>query len=133
MVAGWPASREVRGRRSGSGSGRGDDDHPDMLGSAEPVPHDSQPSPNCPHTTTRGSEPDSRARGCFGIGIDDKFIDQVRETVTPGTSALFLYTENVQGAVLHQLKTAGLHPTLIQSNLSEEQEARLREALGEEP
>jgi uncharacterized membrane protein len=67
-----------------------------------------------------------------GIGIDDKFIAQVRETVTPGTSALFLYTQNVQGAVLDQLKTAQLHPTLIQSNLSVEQEARLREAFGEE-
>ena len=68
-----------------------------------------------------------------GIGIDDKFIEQVRETVTPGTSALFLYTQNARGAVLDQLKTAELHPVLIESNLSKEQEARLREAFGEEP
>jgi uncharacterized membrane protein len=30
------------------------------------------------------------------IGIDDDFIKQVRRTVTPGTSALFLYTQKVQ-------------------------------------
>src|SRR6266851_9526135 len=34
--------------RSWPGSGRGDGDHSDIRGSAEPEPHDSEPSPRCP-------------------------------------------------------------------------------------
>ena len=58
---------------------------------------------------------------------------QVGETVTPGTSALFPNTQNVQGAALDQLKNVRVHPTLIQSNLSAEQEAGLLDAFGEKP
>jgi uncharacterized membrane protein len=67
------------------------------------------------------------------IGIDDDFIEQIRQTVTPGTSALFLYTQKVQEGLLDELRSARSHPVLIQSSLSAEQEARLRAAFGEDP
>jgi uncharacterized membrane protein len=68
------------------------------------------------------------------IGIDDDFIEQVRAEVKPGTSALFLYTQHVEEGLLDDLKkTTTSHPVLIQSNLSPEQEARLRAAFGGEP
>jgi uncharacterized membrane protein len=68
------------------------------------------------------------------VGIDDNFIKQARDKVTPGTSALFLYTGNVvQDRVAAEFKELPGHPELIQSNLSNEQEARLREAFAEEP
>jgi uncharacterized membrane protein len=67
------------------------------------------------------------------VGIDDTFIKQVREKVTPGTSALFLYTANeVPDRVADAFKDDRQHMELIQSNLSKEQEAKLREAFGEE-
>jgi uncharacterized membrane protein len=63
-------------------------------------------------------------------GIDDNFIKQVREKVTEGTSALFLLTS---GAVQDRIQEAfkGSKVELIQSNLSSEQEAKLREAFAQ--
>jgi uncharacterized membrane protein len=61
------------------------------------------------------------------VGISDKFIREVREKVTPGTSALFLLsTDAVIDRVAERFYTAGVE--LICTNLSREQEARLREA-----
>jgi len=64
------------------------------------------------------------------IGIDDDFIDSVRMEVQPGTSALFVLTsdavpENVQDAF------AGEHPQLLYTNLTGDEEARLREYFAE--
>lgn len=63
-------------------------------------------------------------------GIDDNFIKQVREKVTPGTSALFLLTS---GAVVDKVAEAvkGRQFEIIQTNLSQEQEAELREAFAD--
>ncbi len=62
-------------------------------------------------------------------GIDDNFIKQVREQVTPGTSALFLLTSGaVQDKITQEFK--GTSMELVKSNLSSEQEARLREEFG---
>ena len=59
-------------------------------------------------------------------GINDDFIKQTRDKVTPGTSALFLMTESVTiDKVVPELQS--LNPELITSNLSAEQEAKLRE------
>jgi len=60
------------------------------------------------------------------IGIDGAFIDDVRKKVTPGTSALFVLT---QDAFLDRVREAfsGFHADLISSNLSAEQEKELRE------
>lgn len=64
------------------------------------------------------------------IGIDDDFIRSVRDQVTPGTSALFLMTsEAVLEKVRASIEAEDLHPTLIQSNLSDEQESQLRETI----
>jgi len=67
------------------------------------------------------------------VGIDDGFIRQVRDDVTPGTSALFLLTSD---AVIDKVKdeftgSAG-RVELIHTNLSDEQEAALRHAFSEE-
>jgi uncharacterized membrane protein len=64
------------------------------------------------------------------VGIDDDFISSVRARVTPGTSALFvLSSEAVMDAVTAAFE--GQHPQLIQSNLSDEEEAKLREVFSE--
>src|SRR5215831_18834551 len=63
-------------------------------------------------------------------GIDDNFINQVRDKVKPGTSALFIMKEQaVMDRVVAELKS--LNPELISSNLSDEQESRLRELFAE--
>jgi uncharacterized membrane protein len=61
------------------------------------------------------------------VGIDDVFIKQAREQITPGTSALFLLTSNaVQDRVAEALH--GTEMELIATNLSAENEQKLREA-----
>jgi uncharacterized membrane protein len=59
-------------------------------------------------------------------GIDDDFIKKVQGKVTEGTSALFLLSEK---ATLDKVSEAfaGEEMDLIESNLSHEQEATLRE------
>jgi len=64
------------------------------------------------------------------VGIDDDFIRSVRDNVTPGTSALFVMTSNVVAdKVLDEFKSTGA--SLISANLSEDQEARIREAFAD--
>ncbi|MFM8320235.1 MAG: DUF1269 domain-containing protein [Chloroflexota bacterium] len=57
-------------------------------------------------------------------GIDDQFIEQTREKVTEGTSALFLMTA---GAVLDKVvdELKGYDFELIASNMTKEQEDQL--------
>ena len=63
------------------------------------------------------------------VGIDDKFIKQVGESITPGTSALFLLTSHaVLDKVLEQTKD--LKYEVLQSNLSQDDEDQLRAAIG---
>jgi uncharacterized membrane protein len=65
------------------------------------------------------------------FGIDDDFINRIRTQVTPGTSALFALTSN---AVLDRVRDAfaGHEPELLETNLSEEEEAKLREVFAED-
>lgn len=65
------------------------------------------------------------------VGIDDNFIKEVREKVVPGTSALFLMSAN---EVVDRIRSeiGHLDAELIASNLSTDQEARLREIFSEE-
>jgi uncharacterized membrane protein len=65
------------------------------------------------------------------VGIDDGFINRVKEQVTPGTSALFLLSSD---AVIDRVKDAlgGAPGELVASNLSAEQEAKLREVFAED-
>jgi uncharacterized membrane protein len=61
------------------------------------------------------------------VGISDDFIREVREKVTPGTSALFALTSNAAyDKVAAEFR--GTEAKLIRTNLSDEQEAKLREA-----
>jgi uncharacterized membrane protein len=62
-------------------------------------------------------------------GIDDDFIKSVQQEVTEGTSALFLMTSD---AVVDKVADAfkGIEFQLTASNLSNAQEAQLREAFG---
>jgi uncharacterized membrane protein len=65
------------------------------------------------------------------VGIDDRFVEEVRAKVTPGTSALFLMTSRVvQDKVLDEFR--GTRAELISTNLSNEQEQKLREVFAEE-
>jgi uncharacterized membrane protein len=59
------------------------------------------------------------------VGIDDKFINGIRERVTPGTSALFVLTS---GAVTDRVVEAfqGTQMELLETNLSHEEEEALR-------
>ena len=65
------------------------------------------------------------------VGISDEFINSVREKVTPGTSALFLLSSD---AVFDRVRSefAGSDAELISTNLSTEQEAKLRQAFAQE-
>jgi uncharacterized membrane protein len=65
------------------------------------------------------------------VGIDDGFIKRVRDEVTPGTSALFVMSVNaVADRVIGEFRETGAH--LVSTNLSSEQEARLRAAFADE-
>ncbi|WP_299928556.1 DUF1269 domain-containing protein [uncultured Nocardioides sp.] len=65
------------------------------------------------------------------VGIDDGFINRVRDEVTPGTSALFVMSSD---AVVDKVKDAfsSHRPELIFTNLSTEQENAIREVFAEE-
>jgi uncharacterized membrane protein len=65
------------------------------------------------------------------VGISDSFIRDVREKVTPGTSALFLLSSD---AVMDRVTTSfkDTDAELISTNLSSDQESKLREAFSEE-
>jgi uncharacterized membrane protein len=64
------------------------------------------------------------------VGIDDDFIKSVRSKVTPGTSALFAMTSD---AVMDKVQPAfeGQNAELIHTNLSSDEEAKLREVFSE--
>jgi uncharacterized membrane protein len=65
------------------------------------------------------------------VGISETFIADVRDQVTPGTSALFALTSD---ALPDRVAAAfsKTRPELIRTNLSAEQEARLREVFSRE-
>ena len=65
------------------------------------------------------------------VGIDDKFIEEVRSAVTEGTSALFLMTsEATRDRVIDAFKQ--LKFELVTTNLSKEEEEQLRAAFASE-
>jgi uncharacterized membrane protein len=65
------------------------------------------------------------------VGIDDDFIKKVKDDVTPGTSALFVLTSH---AVVERVAAAfqGDRAELIQTSLSEQDEANLRAAFADD-
>ena len=64
------------------------------------------------------------------VGIDDKFINQVKQQVKPGTSALFVLTSD---AVVERVAAAfqGVQGEIVSTNLSSEQEAQLKEVFAQ--
>ena len=66
------------------------------------------------------------------IGIADDFIEQSRDKITPGTSALFLLsTAAVTDRVSAELQSRGIKGELIASNLTHEQEEKLKEVFAD--
>jgi uncharacterized membrane protein len=66
------------------------------------------------------------------VGIDDHFIREVQDKIKAGQSGLFLLVSDVKlDRVLPAVEP--YHPEVLQTSLSEEQERRLREALGGAP
>ena len=65
------------------------------------------------------------------VGIDDAFIRRMRDEIQPGTSALFVLSS---GAVIDKVRDAfqGQQMVLVETNLSHEQEDKLREVFSEE-
>jgi uncharacterized membrane protein len=62
------------------------------------------------------------------FGIDDQFIRSVGSTIEPGSSALFVLVRSVTAdKVLPELRP--FEGTVLRTSLSDEQEARLRQAL----
>jgi len=64
------------------------------------------------------------------VGINDDFIRTVRDEITPGTSALFVMSSE---AVVDKVHAAfeGQPMELVKTNLSNEEEAKLREVFSE--
>jgi uncharacterized membrane protein len=66
------------------------------------------------------------AGGMTDVGIDDDFINRVRAEIKPGTSALFVLSSD---AVIDKVRErfANTPMTLVETNLSHEEEAKLQE------
>jgi uncharacterized membrane protein len=64
------------------------------------------------------------------VGIDDAFIRRMREEIQPGTSALFVLSSD---AVVDRVREAfaGQPMVLVETNLSHEQEDKLRDVFAE--
>ena len=63
------------------------------------------------------------------IGVDDKFIKEVGATIEPGQAALFLLVlDATSDKLLPEIE--GMDATVLQTSLSDEDEAKLRETFG---
>jgi len=65
------------------------------------------------------------------IGIDDDFIEEVSEAVEPGSSALFMLARDAQLERIQE-ELEGTSFDIIQTNLSPEDETKLRETFAAE-
>jgi uncharacterized membrane protein len=66
------------------------------------------------------------------VGIDDGFINRVRDQVTPGSSALFVLTSDAIVDRIHDAFVGGPQGELIHTSLTAEQEAALREIFADQ-
>lgn len=73
-----------------------------------------------------GAATGALAGSLVDVGIDDTFINRVRDTVTPGTSALFVLGSDGALDRIHEVFASGTQVELIFTPLTEEQEAALR-------
>jgi uncharacterized membrane protein len=65
------------------------------------------------------------------VGIDDDFIASLRDKITPGTSALFVMTSDAVPDKVHDA-FKGEKMELLYTNLTKDQEEKLRETFAEE-
>jgi uncharacterized membrane protein len=65
------------------------------------------------------------------VGIDDGFINKVRDQITPGTSALFVMTSDTVVDKVHAAFAEHAPTELLFTNLSTEQETALRDVFAE--
>jgi uncharacterized membrane protein len=66
------------------------------------------------------------------IDVDQKFMREVGDSLTPGTSGVFLLIHQVTAdRVIDQMQE--FHPKVVRTSLSSEKEARLRESFSEAP
>jgi uncharacterized membrane protein len=80
---------------------------------------------------TFGAAAGALAGSLSDFGVEDHFVRDVRATVTPGTSAVFVVSTATSAERLAGALDA-LEIQTLSSRLSPEQEQRLREALGDE-
>lgn len=73
-----------------------------------------------------GAAPGMLAGALTDVGIDDTFINRVRDTVTPGSSALFVLSSEAALDRIHDAFAGGPHGDLIFTNLTQQQEDALR-------
>jgi uncharacterized membrane protein len=78
-----------------------------------------------------GAATGALAGGLTDTGVDDKFIKDVGENIEPGHSALFLLVSDATPDKVMEGLT-DFNPKVYQTSLSEEDEAKLRAAFGEE-
>jgi uncharacterized membrane protein len=77
-----------------------------------------------------GAAVGAAAASMADVGIDDDFIKEVRDKVTPGTSALFALTsDGVPDKIADAFR--GVDGELLHTNLSDDQEKQLREVFDE--
>jgi len=70
--------------------------------------------------------------GKFGdVGIDDSFIEEVSDTIQPGQSALFLLARDANLERIRE-ETEDMRFSIISTNLSPDDETRLRETFAAE-
>jgi uncharacterized membrane protein len=65
------------------------------------------------------------------VGIDDSFVNKIRDQVTPGTSALFLMSSDAVVDKVHAAFAGHRPAELLFTNLSAEQEAALRDVFAD--
>jgi uncharacterized membrane protein len=71
-----------------------------------------------------------RRRSVEVEGLDREFVERFHGRVTPGTSVLCVVAENTdRGRLVESMGSGLLRPTLIQTNLSEQDEAEMRSLL----
>jgi uncharacterized membrane protein len=83
-----------------------------------------RPAGRCRERSALGSHQD--------IGISDSFIRDVRDKITPGTSALFIFASDHAALDRAADEFRDTDAEIIRTNLSKEHEARPREAFAQD-